>query len=61
MGNKEAVISEEEIREISREIFGTSDYKSMRQILLPSDGMVRTFENELDKLRNRKQLQEDTK
>lgn len=54
MGSDRIVISEEEIRAISREIFGTSDYKSMYQILHPSDGMVNSFERELERLKSRK-------
>ena len=56
MGSDKIDISEEELRDISCEVFGSPDYKAMLEILRPLDGMVRSFHRKLERLKNSKIL-----
>lgn len=42
---------EEAIIAIAVEVFGTTDYKAMLAILPPYDGMVRSFNKQLERLK----------
>lgn len=61
MGSDKIDISEEELRGISCEVFGSPDYQTMLAILLPGDGMVRSFERKLDRLKSSKIIQKGSR